>query len=125
MEETKLIPYGMTDFARIIREALMYNSDMVLPEYEMNKGYSDFYMQPNLVQLPDMPFSYVVEVKYCQRGSKEEVVDKLAEEASWQLHRYAQCSKVQSTLGDTTLIRLAVVFRGWELARFVEVTALG
>lgn len=63
---------------------------MVLPEYEMNKGYSDFYMQPNLVQLPDMPFSYVVEVKYCQRGSKEEVVDKLVEEASWQLHRYAQ-----------------------------------
>lgn len=32
-------------------------------------------------------------------------------------------SKVQSTLGDTTLIRLVVVFRGWELARFVEVTA--
>lgn len=94
---------------------------MVLPEYEMNKGYSDFYMRPNFAQLPDIPFSYVVEVKYCERASKEDVMDKLVEEARKQLDRYAQCAKVQSTMGNTRLIKLAVVFRGWELARFVAV----
>lgn len=135
MDGIKLIPYGMTNFESI-REFMegeahvkgfilaymgMNRYYMVLPAYEMNKGYSDFYMRPNFAQLPDIPFSYVVEVKYCERASKEDVMDKLVEEARKQLDRYAQCAKVRSTLGNTRLIKLAVVFRGWELARFVEV----
>ena len=38
---------------------------ITMPEYEMNKGFSDFYLIPNLPQLPDMPYSYAIEVKYC------------------------------------------------------------
>ena len=35
---------------------------ITMPEYEMNKGFSDFYLIPNLPQLPDMPYSYAIEV---------------------------------------------------------------
>lgn len=94
---------------------------MVQPEYEMNKGYSDFYMQPNLPQLPDMPYSYVVEVKYCPRDSKDVVLDELLAEAAGQLNKYAACEKIQQTKGSTELRKLAVVFRGWDLERFVRV----
>lgn len=94
---------------------------MVQPEYEMNKGYSDFYMQPNLPQLPDMPYSYVVEVKYCARDSQDTLVDKLLADAASQLNKYALCEKIQQTKGCTELRKLAIVFRGWSLERFVRI----
>lgn len=94
---------------------------MVQPEYEMNKGYSDFYMQPNLPQLPDMPYSYVVEVKYCARDSKDDLLDELLAEAAAQLDKYARCEKIRQTKGHTELRKLAVVFRGWSLEKFVRV----
>lgn len=94
---------------------------MALPEYEMNKGFSDFFLRPNLPQMPDMPYSYVVEVKYCARDSAESLVDKLQAEATEQVRKYATCEKIQYTKGTTELRKLVIVFRGWELLRVVEV----
>lgn len=95
---------------------------MTFPEYEMNKGFSDFFMQPNLYQLPDMPYSYVIEVKYCPRDAADAEIEKLLEDAQVQLTRYAECPKVQEGKGTTEVIKIALVFRGWDLEKFVRVT---
>ncbi len=138
IERMKLIPYGVTDFARIIREFMegeahvkgfllsymgMNSYYMTFPEYEMNKGFSDFFMQPNLYQLPDMPYSYVIEVKYCPRDADDAEIEKLLEDAKVQLNRYVECPKVQEGKGTTEVIKIALVFRGWDLEKFVRVTA--
>lgn len=94
---------------------------MTFPEYEMNKGFSDFYMQPNLAQLPDMPYSYAIEVKYCHRDAGDAEMEKLLEDARGQLTRYAECPKVQAGKGTTEVIKIALVFRGWDLVRFVRI----
>lgn len=99
----------------------MNNYYMTFPEYEMNKGFSDFFMQPNLYQLPDMPYSYAVEVKYCHRDSPDAEMEKLLEDARVQLARYAECPKVQVGKGTTEVIKIALVFRGWDLERFVRI----
>lgn len=95
---------------------------MTFPEYEMNKGFSDFFMQPNLYQLPDMPYSYVIEVKYCSRDAADAEIEKLLEDAKVQLTRYAECPKVQEGKGTTEVIKIALVFRGWDLEKFVRIT---
>ena len=95
---------------------------ILYPEYELNKGYADFYFQPNLQYLPDIPNSYIVEVKYLHRGESDEAVEAKLQEAIAQLNSYAGDELVESTRGTTTLHRLAIVWRGWEMVRAEETT---
>lgn len=88
---------------------------IIYPEYESNKGYADFYMQPDLVHQPDMVYSYIVEVKYARRDASEAEVEVLRKEASEQLRRYAFDGKVQRTKGKTQLRLITLVFKAWEL----------
>ncbi|MEG1659050.1 MAG: AAA family ATPase [Bacteroides sp.] len=99
----------------------MNNYYMTFPEYEMNKGFSDFYLQPNLAQLPDLPYSYAIEVKYAHRDANDSELEKLLEDARVQLTRYAECPKVQAGKGTTQVIKIALVFRGWDLEKFVRI----
>ena len=95
---------------------------ITMPEYEMNKGFSDFYLIPNLPQLPDMPYSYAIEVKYCPRDAKDAEVEKLLEDARMQLAQYVACPKVQEKKGTTEIIAIALVFRGWDLVKFKQIS---
>ena len=95
---------------------------ITMPEYEMNKGFSDFYLIPNLPQLPDMPYSYAIEVKYCPRDAKDAEVEKLLEDAGIQLAQYVTCPKVQEKKGTTEIIAIALVFRGWDLVKFKQIS---
>lgn len=95
---------------------------ITMPEYEMNKGFSDFYLIPNLPQLPDMPYSYAIKVKYCPRDAKDAEVEKLLEDAGIQLAQYVACPKVQEKKGTTEIIAIALVFRGWDLVKFKQIS---
>lgn len=95
---------------------------ITMPEYEINKGFSDFYLIPNLPQLPDMPYSYAIEVKYCPRDAKDAEVEKLLEDAGMQLAQYVACPKVQEKKGTTEIIAIALVFRGWDLVKFKQIS---
>lgn len=94
---------------------------ITFPEYEMNYGFSDFYLQPDLTSLPDLPYSYVIEIKYAKRDSDDSVLETLLEEARKQLTRYAASETVQRTKGSTQLRKIAVLYKGWELVRAEEV----
>jgi hypothetical protein len=85
-------------------------------ESEMNKGYSDIYMEPFLSKFPDLAFSYLIELKYITRGEYTE--DKLQEkikDAQEQLDQYAASDRVKGSIGNTRLIRIILVYKGWEL----------
>lgn len=94
---------------------------ITLPEYETDYGFSDFYLQPDLASLPDLPYSYVIEIKYAKRDSDDAVLEKLLEDARAQLERYAAGAMVQRTKGNTQLRKIAVIYKGWELVRAEEV----
>jgi hypothetical protein len=85
-------------------------------ESEMNKGYSDIYMEPFLSKYPDLEYSYLIELKYLTRS--EYCEDKLQEkikDAQKQLDQYAASDRVKCSIGSTQLIRIILVYKGWEL----------
>ncbi|GBU08192.1 hypothetical protein AwDysgo_15230 [Bacteroidales bacterium] len=93
---------------------------IIYPEYEMGKGYADFYFQTTSL---DMKYSYILEIKYIKRDAKDTESTKIAkmrEEASEQLLRYAADPKVVATLGSTQLKLIGVVMKGWELVDSFE-----
>ena len=99
----------------------LMNYFIIWPEREMNKGYSDLWMSPNLLNHPDMRFSYVVEFKYLKQGGTDEEVAAKLEECRTQLARYAKEPKIEQAKGKTTVRYIAVVYRAWELVALEEV----
>ena len=88
---------------------------VILPEHESSKGYADFYMMPDLVRLPEIAYSYIVEVKYARRDASPTELESLKADAAAQLHRYAQDEKVLRGKGNTRLTLVTLLFKGWEL----------
>jgi hypothetical protein len=85
-------------------------------EAEMNKGYSDIYMAPFLSKYADLEFSYLIEIKYIKRGKySEEIQMEKIQDAKKQLDQYVQSDRVKNSIGSTRLIRIILVYKGWEL----------
>ena len=95
---------------------------VIFPEQEMGKGFSDLWMSPNFLHHPEMQYCYVVEFKYLKHEATDAEVAAKLEEAREQLRQYATDAKYASAKGHTTLRRIAVVYRAWELAALEEVT---
>lgn len=91
------------------------------PEYESNKGYADIFLQPRLLQLPDMVYSYCIEVKYAKRDASDAEIEKLLSNAKIQLKQYAASEWIHQDKGTTELKSIALVFQGWKLVRVEEV----
>lgn len=91
------------------------------PEYESNKGYADIFLQPRLLQLPDMVYSYCIEVKYAKRDASDTEIEKLLSNAKIQLKQYAASEWIHQDKGTTELKSIALVFQGWKLVRVEEV----
>lgn len=91
------------------------------PEYESNKGYADIFLQPRLLQLPDMVYSYCIEVKYAKQDASDTEIEKLLSNAKIQLKQYAASEWIHQDKGTTELKSIALVFQGWKLVRVEEV----
>lgn len=87
------------------------------PEYESNKGYADLFLQPRLMQLPDMKYSYCIELKYAKRDAAETEITQLLADAKGQLKQYAASEWIQHDKGTTELKCIALVFHGWKLVK--------
>lgn len=90
------------------------------PEYESNKGFADIFLQPRLLQLPDMVYSYCIEVKYAKRDASNSEIEKLLSDAKTQLKQYAAGEWIHHDKGNTELKSIALVFQGWKLVRVEE-----
>ena len=85
-------------------------------EYAHGHCYSDIYLEPRL----NIPYAYVIELKYCPKSSNEKDIDALLDEARVQLPKYINDNHLQTTAKDKgwSLTGIIMVFNGWELARY-------
>ena len=98
-------------------------------EHELGKGYADLFLEPFVARYPDIPFGYVIELKYLRRGARAasggpaaEGDDALArwatarrEEAKAQLAGYLADPRLAARYPSVRFIGIALVFHGWEL----------
>lgn len=99
------------------------NQYIIWPERELNKGYCDLWLFPNLVNHPGMKYSYVVELKYLKHDATEAEVAAKLEEAREQLRQYAGEGKLKAQAGPTEIRYIAVIYRAWELEAVEEVNS--
>lgn len=99
----------------------MFRYYELYPEYEMNKGFADFFFKPNNAVPVAPPYTYLLEVKYCKAGATDAEVHALAHEACEQLLKYAHDELVAEARGKGKLKLITVVWRSWELALLEEV----
>lgn len=104
------------------------------PELELSHGYCDFFLLPDHTHYASK-HSYILELKVLSKKEFDEPVkDTLDEngtpitkaERQWreaveQITHYAAAPRVEALRQGTTLHRIIMQFKGWELARMEEV----
>lgn len=101
------------------------------PELEMNHGYCDFFLLPNLTHYASK-HSYIIEMKVLSKKEwNEKVVDpELGEvtkaEKQWndavkQIKQYAAAPRVEALRQGTQLHKIIMLFEGWELKSMKEI----
>ncbi|CAN2039630.1 ATPase AAA [Candidatus Magnetomoraceae bacterium gMMP-15] len=91
-------------------------------EQDMQKGFSDLYLEPFSAKYPDMGFAYLIELKYISRGKYSETrLKKEIKQAEAQINQYADSERIRKTLGNTELKKIILIYKGWELVYREEV----
>ena len=94
---------------------------LTMPEVELNHGFCDLFLMPDLQRYPETEHSYIVELKYLPKDKFETQSEKQWTAAVEQIHGYAQGEKVRQLCRNTQLHCIVMQFCGWELARMEEV----
>jgi hypothetical protein len=94
---------------------------LTAPEVELNHGYCDFFLLPDLHRYPMVAHSYIIELKYLKKDDTAATAGEQWRQARSQLRRYAGAAKVRLLAGPTQLHLIAMQFRGDELSRMEEV----
>ena len=97
------------------------------PELELNHGYCDFFLLPDLTHYPTK-HSYILELKLVPKKEKGESdaahaakVQKQWDDAVAQIYRYAVAPRVEALRQGTTLHKIVIQFDGHHLLRMEEV----
>ena len=110
------------------------NYYITAPELELNHGYCDFFLLPDLTHyasqhsyilelkvLSKKDFSAIVEGEFTEDGKPMTKAEKQWCEAVEQIHRYAEAPRVEALRQGTKLHLIIMQFEGWELKRMEEV----
>ena len=97
------------------------------PELELNHGYCDFFLLPDLTHYPTK-HSYIIELKLVPKRDKgedekhyEARIEKQWQDAKTQIYRYAEAPRVEVFRQGTQLHKIIMQFDGWKLKRMDEV----
>ena len=98
------------------------------PELELNHGYCDFFLLPDLTHYPTK-HSYIIELKVLSKNDYHALskdgqhtkAEQQWQEAVEQIHHYAQAPRVEALRQGTQLHKIVMQFEGWELKRMEEV----
>lgn len=92
-------------------------------EYELNKGYADLYFEPFFIRFPDMPYSWLLELKYFSRTEYDpNKIPDTVEQAKKQLLRYKGDDYLKQRMGSTDVRCLVIIFSGWEMVHAEEIS---
>ena len=90
------------------------------PELELNHGYCDFFLLPDLTHYPTK-HSYIIELKMLPAKDFEAKAEAQWKEAVEQINRYAAAPRIEVLRQGTTLHKIIIQFAGWEMKRMEEV----
>ena len=88
---------------------------LTAPEVELNHGYCDFFLMPDLVRWPMVKHSYILELKYLSATATDERAEAQRTEAIKQVKDYASGPKVQTLIQGTTLHLIVAQIKGYDL----------
>jgi hypothetical protein len=97
---------------------------LTAPEVEVNHGYCDFFLMPDMVRVPSMAHSYIIELKYLSSSDTEAKAELQWQEAVEQIHRYVQAPNVRLLCNRTKLHGIILQIKGTELYRTEEVVGV-
>ena len=92
-----------------------------ISELDNEGGYADIFLSPLCDIYKDMVDSYIIELKYCKSSTSDAQVEKLFDEASAQVSRYADSDIVRDSVKTTTLHKLVVIYRGIDMVKCEEI----
>lgn len=98
------------------------------PELELNHGYCDFFLLPDLTHYPTK-HSYIIELKVLSKADfnamskdgKHTKAELQWQEAVEQIQKYAAAPRVEALRQGTMLHKIIMQFEGWELKNMKEV----
>lgn len=94
---------------------------LTAPEVELNHGFCDMFLMPDLQRYAEVAHSYILELKYL---SKEKFNSQSAaeqwDEAVRQINDYAASPRVRQLCQGTQLHCIVMQFCGWELTKMEE-----
>ena len=93
---------------------------LTAPELELNHGYCDFFLMPNLTHYQSR-HCYIIEIKYLPKKDFQAQAEKQWQQAVEQINAYAQAPRVEALRQGTKLHKIIMQFAGWELQRMEEV----
>ena len=94
---------------------------LTMPEVELNHGFCDMFLMPDLQRYPEIAHSYILELKYLPKDKFESQSAEQWDAAVKQIHGYAEGEKVRQLCRGTQLHCIVMQFCGWELVRMEEV----
>ena len=94
---------------------------LTCPEVELNHGYCDFFLMPDLKRYPDIRHSYIIELKYLPMTATDADAEKQWNEAEEQIRGYAQGKVVRQMTGGTELHLIIAQIRGYDLLKLDKV----
>ena len=94
---------------------------LTAPEVELNHGYCDFFLMPDLIRWPMVKHSYILELKYLSISDTEEKAEKQWAEAVEQIKQYGQGKKVQLLTSGTQLHLIVAQIQGYERRKVEEI----
>ena len=94
---------------------------LTAPEVELNHGFCDMFLMPDLQRYPEVAHSYILELKYLPAKDYESKGGQQWLDAVDQIHGYAQGPKVQQLAQGTQLHCIVMQFSGWDMVKAEEV----
>ena len=95
---------------------------LTCPEVELNHGYCDFFLMPDLKRYPDIRHSYIIELKYLPMTATDADAEKQWNEAEEQIRGYAQGKVVRQMTGGTELHLVIAQIKGYDLLKLDKVS---
>lgn len=94
---------------------------LLAPELELNHGFCDLFLMPDLQRYNDIAHSYILELKYLSVKDFDSKAESQWAEAVEQIKGYAIAPRVRQLTQGTQLHCIVMQFRGWELMKMEEV----
>ena len=92
----------------------------IIQEMELNGGYCDLTMIPDLTRFPEVAHAYLLELKYLKSGDTDKEGMKALEEAKAQLDQYAQDTRLPKLMSGKPIHKIAIIYKGNDLWRVEE-----